>query len=145
MKAGHLLLVVTVGVLCFGIWMYFLEVVDLGPVMAFLVLQDGITYMFQNLGGVIPDVHQGVASIERLLDLLDYPMEQDWKGTKSQPLNNEVTISGKNLSFQYNEENGKVNPMWESGCCFYSLVQRLTAAPGKEGAVCCGALYNARK
>lgn len=97
-----------VGILCLGIWMYFMQVVDLGSVMAFLVLQDGITYMFQNLGGVIPDIHQGAASIERLLDLLDYPMEQDSKGTQSPPLNNEVTIRGKNLNFQYNEENGKV-------------------------------------
>lgn len=96
-----------VGILCFGIWMYFMQVVDLGSVMAFLVLQDGITYMFQNLGGVIPDIHQGTASIERLLGLLDYPMEKDADGPL-QPLNNEVTISGKNLNFQYNEENGKV-------------------------------------
>lgn len=118
-----------VGILCFGIWMYFLQVVDLGSVMAFLVLQDGITYMFQNLGGVIPEIHQGAASIERLLDLLDYPMEQDSKAIKFQPLSDEVTISGKNLSFQYNEENGKVLDQID----FTVFPHSVTAITGKSG------------
>lgn len=89
-----------VGILCLGILMYFMQIIDLGSVMAFLVLQDGITYMFQNLGGFIPDIHQGVASIERLLDLLDYPMEEDAKDIKPHPLNSGVT-SGSRLPEPY--------------------------------------------
>lgn len=118
-----------VGILSIGIWMYFMQVIDLGSVMAFLVLQDGITYMFQNLGGVIPDVQQRVASIERLLDLLDYPMEKDVENINQRTRNNEVTISGKNLSFQYKDENGKILDKAAFTVSPYSV----TAITGKSG------------
>ncbi len=117
-----------VGILCLGIWMYFMQIIDLGSVMAFLVLQDGITYMFQNLGGFIPEVHQGVASMERFLDLLDAPME-DTQNINLQPLKGGVSISGENLSFQYCAENGKVLDQAD----FTIPPHSVTAITGKSG------------
>ncbi len=59
------------GIFFAGIVLYFVGYVDLGSVMAFLVVQDGITYMFQNLKDFFASLQQYIINIERVYEVMD--------------------------------------------------------------------------
>ena len=60
------------GVLFAGIILYFGGYVDLGSVMAFLVVQDGITYMFNNLKDFFASLQRYLINIKRVYEVIDY-------------------------------------------------------------------------
>lgn len=66
-----------VGVLVIGIFLYLNQMTDLGTVMAFLVLQDGVSYMFQNIGSYFPSIQQSLICIERLEEIYSLKEEDD--------------------------------------------------------------------
>jgi ATP-binding cassette subfamily B protein len=93
-----------VGILSIGIVMYFMNYIDLGSVMAFLILQDGVSYMFYNLGEFFPSIQQALASVQRVFDILDEESETDYHDEskiKHDPEGKNESIICKNLSFKY--------------------------------------------
>lgn len=60
------------GVLFAGIILYFGGYVDLGSVMAFLVVQDGITYMFNNLKDFFASLQRYLTNIKRVYEVIDH-------------------------------------------------------------------------
>lgn len=91
-----------IGTLITGIVLYFMNYVDLGSVMAFLILQDGVSYMFENLGEFFPSVQQSAASVKRVFDILDMENEADQDSEiESKPVPVYDGIFFENLAFKY--------------------------------------------
>jgi len=60
----------------FGIILYFNNMIDLGSVMAFLFLQDGVTYMIGNLQRFLSGTRAQVVNCERIAELLNHEVEE---------------------------------------------------------------------
>lgn len=92
------------GVLFAGIILYFGGYVDLGAVMAFLVVQDGITYMFGNLKDFFATLQQYSINIKRVYEVIDndlVPKEKDILYRQAIALSE---IQCKNVYFRYDQE-----------------------------------------
>ena len=90
------------GVLFAGIILYFGEYVDLGSVMAFLVVQDGITYMFDNLKDFFASLQQYLVNIKRVYEVIDNdPVPEDAIHQQAAVLSE---IQCKSIYFKYNQE-----------------------------------------
>lgn len=90
------------GVLFAGIILYFGGYVDLGSVMAFLVVQDGITYMFNNLKDFFASLQQHIVNIKRVYEIIDNdPVPED---TIHQQVAALSEIQCKSIYFKYDQE-----------------------------------------
>lgn len=90
------------GVLFAGIILYFGGYVDLGSVMAFLVVQDGITYMFNNLKDFFASLQQYLVNIKRVYEVIDNdPVPED---TIHQQVAALSEIQCKSIYFKYDQE-----------------------------------------
>lgn len=92
------------GVLFAGIILYFGGYVDMGSVMAFLVVQDGVTYMFGNLKEFFATLQQYIINIKRVYGVIDndlVPKEKDILYRQAIALSE---IQCKNVYFKYNQE-----------------------------------------
>lgn len=90
------------GILFAGIILYFWGYVDLGSVMAFLVVQDGITYMFSNLKDFFASLQQYIINIERVYEVIDNDLAQ--KDTLQRQATALSEIQCKNVYFKYDQE-----------------------------------------
>lgn len=98
-----------IGVLSVGIVMYFNDFIDLGSVFAFLILQDGVTYMTGYLRETLGWLQQHLVSIRRVFDILDREVEQDSVSADiSIDIISDDLIIGNNLSFSYKDRQEKV-------------------------------------
>jgi len=89
-----------------GIAMYLNNMIDLGSVMAFLFLQDGVTYMTGNLQSFLTGVNSQIVNYNRVAELLAQETEEN-NGTEKLR-NGDITIN--NLSFKYpSAENNALN------------------------------------
>lgn len=90
------------GVLFAGIILYFGGYVDLGSVMAFLVVQDGITYMFHNLKDFFASLQQHLVNIKRVYEVIDNdPVPEDTIHQQAAALSE---IQCKSIYFKYDQE-----------------------------------------
>lgn len=90
------------GVLFAGIILYFGGYVDLGSVMAFLVVQDGITYMFNNLKDFFASLQEHIVNIKRVYEIIDNdPVPED---TIHQQVAALSEIQCKSIYFKYDQE-----------------------------------------
>lgn len=90
------------GIFFAGIVLYFVGYVDLGSVMAFLVVQDGITYMFQNLKEFFASLQQYIINIERVYEVMDKePAPEEIPSQKAADLSE---IQCNSLYFKYDQE-----------------------------------------
>ena len=81
-----------------GIILYLNNMLDLGSVMAFLFLQDGVSYMISNLQGFLSGTRAQVVNCNRVGELLNQEAEKnDNESIKLQ--NDDIII--KDLSFKY--------------------------------------------
>lgn len=101
------------GVLSVGAIMVKFGYLDLGSVMAFLILQDGVTYMFSNLSTFFPQLQVFLASSQRVFELLAEPIETK-NSTKPAENNTSLAIPEKglyinDLSFSYNSDHTDKN------------------------------------
>lgn len=92
------------GVLFAGIILYFGGYVDMGSVMAFLVVQDGVTYMFGNLKDFFATLQQYVINIKRVYEVIDNDLMQKEKDILYRQAIALSEIQCKNVYFKYNQE-----------------------------------------
>ncbi len=90
------------GILFAGIILYSGGYVDLGSVMAFLVVQDGITYMFDNLKDFFASLQQYIINIKRVYEVIDNDLAP--QKTLHRPATALSEIQCKSLHFKYNQE-----------------------------------------
>ena len=98
-----------IGVLSVGIVMYFNDFIDLGSVFAFLILQDGVTYMTFYLRDTLGWLQQHLVSIRRIFDILDRKVERDSvSADRSIDIVSDGLIICNNLTFTYKDRLEKV-------------------------------------
>ena len=98
-----------IGVLSVGIVMYFNDFIDLGSVFAFLILQDGVTYMTGYLRDTLGGLQQHLVSIRRVFDILDREVEKDSvSADRSIDIVPDGLIICNNLTFTYKDRQEKV-------------------------------------
>ncbi len=98
-----------IGVLSVGIIMYFNDFIDLGSVFAFLILQDGVTYMTFYLRDTLGWLQQHLVSIRRVFDILDREVERNSVSTdRSIDIIPDGLIICNNLTFTYKDRQEKV-------------------------------------
>ena len=98
-----------IGVLSVGIVMYFNDFIDLGSVFAFLILQDGVTYMTFYLRDTLGWLQQHLVSIRRVFDILDRKVERDSvSADRSIDIVSDGLIICNNLTFTYKDRLEKV-------------------------------------
>ncbi|MBN2239481.1 MAG: ABC transporter ATP-binding protein [Dehalococcoidales bacterium] len=96
-------------ILSIGIVLYFYNYIDLGSVVAFLILQDGVTYMSGNLRDVFQQAQQTAVSLRRVFEMLEQDIEEDCPSA-----NREITkipgagITVNDICFRYNEQQSSV-------------------------------------
>ncbi len=94
------------GVLFAGIILYFGGYVDLGSVMAFLVVQDGITYMFNNLKDFFASLQRYLINIKRVYEVIDYDFApKDARHRQAAALSE---IQCKSVCFKYDQESAYI-------------------------------------
>ena len=97
-------------VLVFGLFMVMDNNLDIGSVVGIMALQDGVTNMFVSIGGFFANMQSNLASVARVFELLDTPLEKprhDVNGSgKAQ---DDDTISFENVSFSYNKNKKILN------------------------------------
>ena len=90
-----------------GIILYLNNMIDLGSVMAFLALQDGVTYMIGNLQGFLTGTRAQIVNCKRVEELLNQEVEENRENNMN-PQNGDIIIN--NLSFKYQTaENNALN------------------------------------
>ena len=92
------------GVLFAGIILYFGGYVDMGSVMAFLVVQDGVTYMFGNLKDFFATLQQYIINIKRVYEVIDNDLMQKEKDILYRQAIALSEIQCKSVCFKYNQE-----------------------------------------
>lgn len=124
------------GILATGVILLKMGIIDLGSVMAFLVLQDGVTYTFDNISTSFPELQQNLASAARLMGILDAKAEDDGRAANmtmrpSADLSSDTPlgVSCKDLNFSYEGKGEKAL----SGVCFEAEPGKLTALAGASG------------
>lgn len=92
-----------------GIGLYLNNMIDLGSVMAFLFLQDGVTYMIGNLQSFLTGTRAQIVNCNRVAELLNQETEDNNIEHETVKLqNNDIIIN--NLSFRYQTaENNALN------------------------------------
>jgi ABC-type bacteriocin/lantibiotic exporter with double-glycine peptidase domain len=92
-----------VGVFFIGIYLNYLGAIDLGTLMAFLILQDGVSYMINNLSSFFGSIQQSAASIERVIETINNDTEECLFENESSVMLNNYAIKGNSFSFYYDE------------------------------------------
>jgi ATP-binding cassette subfamily B protein len=92
-------LIVVLGI---GIVFYLNHSIDLGSVMSFLILQDGISYMIDNMKNFFKSINWQMVSFNRTFELLNIPEEEEQlSDTKKEiPMGD---IKFEHVSFQYKD------------------------------------------
>ena len=83
-----------------GIVLYLAGAIDLGSVMAFLFLQDGISYMIDNLRGFFCGTRAQIVNYNRVAELFEQETEENNADIEATTLQND-DIHIRDLSFRY--------------------------------------------
>lgn len=94
-----------IGILSLGLILYINNHIDLGTVMAFIIVQDGISYMYFNIAASLPDVHEHIAVTERVFKLLEIEVPSVPAVIKKSENKIDYTITCNNISFAYDDTN----------------------------------------
>lgn len=90
-------------VLSIGIVLYFAKIVDLGSVMSFLILQDGISYMIDNLKGFFGSINGQVVNFKRASELWNQEPEIVVLTNDNESITND-TVYLDHVTFRYETE-----------------------------------------
>lgn len=92
-------------VLIFGLVMVMNNQIDVGSVVGIMTLQDGVTNMFVSIGGFFANMQSNLASVTRVFELLDTPLEKSkYDLVASNIAEDDDIISFENVSFSYNQD-----------------------------------------
>ena len=95
-------------ILIFGLIMVMNNQLDIGSVVGIISLQDGVTNMFVSIGGFFANIQGNLASVARIFELLDTPVEKSKYNLKATNIaEDDDIISFENVSFSY-DQNKKV-------------------------------------
>ena len=99
-------------VLIFGLIMVMNNQLDIGSVVGIMALQDGVTDMFVSIGGFFANMQGNLASVARVFELLDTPVEKPRYDVKaSNKAENDDIISFENVNFSYNHNKRVLDSM----------------------------------
>lgn len=124
-----------IGVLCIGVFMAMNGMIDMGTIIAVILLQDNANYMFNNINSFMINIQKSLAGANRVIELLDLPMEADTLSinNNSQKSNIQEAVSIKEIKFSY-EDKYKGNTVPILNKISFSVDKGKTAAlVGKSG------------
>jgi ATP-binding cassette subfamily B protein len=124
-----------IGVLCIGVFMAMNRMIDMGTIIAVILLQDNANYMFNNINSFMINIQKSLAGANRVTELLDLPMEADTLNinNNSQKSNTQGAVSIKEIKFSY-EDKYKGNAVPILNKISFSVDKGETAAlVGKSG------------
>lgn len=107
-EALNLLIVLSVGII-----LYFARIVDLGSVMSFLILQDGISYMIDNLKGFFGSINGQIVNFRRASELWDQEPENVVSSNMRNSISNNA-VCLNHVTFRY--ENGDTDALNDVSC-----------------------------
>ena len=79
--------------------------ISFGNILALVGLQNGVSNMFSNMGGIMNDLQAACAGAGRVFELLDEKEENTEIGNSFIKTHNDIAISIKNLAFSYDGRN----------------------------------------
>lgn len=124
-----------IGVLCIGVFMAMNGMIDMGTIIAVILLQGNANYMFSNINSFMINIQKSLAGANRVIELLDLPMEADTLSfnNNSQKSNTQEAVSIKEIKFSY-EDKYKGNTVPILNKISFSVDKGKTAAlVGKSG------------
>lgn len=94
-----------IGVLCIGVFMGMNGMIDMGTIIAVILLQGNANYMFNNINSFMINIQKSLAGANRVIELLDLPMEADTISfnNNSQKGNTQEAVSIKEIKFSYED------------------------------------------
>ncbi len=107
-EALNLLIVLSVGIV-----LYFAKIVDLGSVMSFLILQDGISYMIDNLKGFFGSINGQIVNFKRASELWNQEPEIAVLTNDNESITND-TVFLDHVTFRY--ETGDSDALNDVSC-----------------------------
>lgn len=136
----------------FGILLYLTGGIDLGSVISFLFLQDGISYMISNLREFYSGYSEQIADCERVQELLNLESEEETEQANSEVIGwGDICIKDLYFRYQANEDDtlkgislnipaNKVTVLYgPSGSGKSTLLKLLLALyPLERGSICVG-------
>lgn len=124
-----------IGVLCIGVFMAMNGMIDMGTIIAVILLQGNANYMFNNINSFMINIQKSLAGANRVIELLDIPMETDALSfnNNNQKSNTQEAVSIKEIKFSY-EDKYKGNAVPILNKISFSVDKGKTAALiGKSG------------
>jgi ATP-binding cassette subfamily B protein len=124
-----------IGVLCIGVFMAMNGMIDMGTIIAVILLQGNANYMFNNINSFMINIQKSLAGANRVIELLDLPVEADALSfnNNSQKSNTQEAVSIKEIKFSY-EDKYKGNAVPILNKISFSVDKGKTAAlVGKSG------------
>lgn len=135
-------------ILSMGIVLYLFHMTDLGTVMSFLFLQDGISYMIFNVREFLTGTKSQMVNYHRVMELMDQDKEDIEKQNPTVLRNEDITIRDLSFCYPNTEEmvlnrvnfiipKGKVTVIYgESGVGKSTLIKMLLALyPIQSGSI----------
>ena len=89
------------GTILIGSYLYYKDLVDYGSVIAAITLQNGVVYMFLNLGSYINQMQVALVGAKRILEILEEKTEE--KNKEAIDILGNECIEMKNIEFSYQD------------------------------------------
>lgn len=92
-----------VGVLLMGLFLLFKDEITVGVVVAIILQQDGIAFMFNNFNNYLNDLQKSLIGAERVFKFLDFKEEKFKDLIESSKFINKNVIEFRNVNFSYKD------------------------------------------
>lgn len=95
-----------IGILCIGVFMAMNKMIDMGTIIAVILLQGNANYMFNNINSFMINIQKSLAGANRVMELLSIPKEKDTFSFKNSAQKDAApeAVSVKEIQFSYKEK-----------------------------------------